>query len=480
MRRRHERPAIHVAGHAAVGYPSRPMSEPAAPQHPSHHEAARVRRLLRNATWLFSGNVFAALCGFGQAVVLGRALGVDTYGLLAVIMAFVTTVNQVVDIRMWESVTKFVGDFHERGDHGRARATVKLAYLIDVATGIAAFLLVLALAPFAVHRFLHGQVAAEDVILYAGTLLVATVNDTSMALLRVFDRFGWLSAERVASAVVRLLALWAAAAATGRLTPVLAVYVAVELGRGVALLALGLHATRSALTGPGPDHIGMVRGRLGAFWRFTLNNAATTVLALITRQVDILILTALRPPGEVGLFRMAKNFGQLILRLSDPVYHAIYPELVRLVNTKPEEIGSFLRRSMRVVLLLVLPAGTVLMLAAQPVLELAVGRDFAAAATPLRIIVLGALLHAGFLWARPLALARGRAHLSTIAHGAGAAVLVAASYLLVPRFGATGSALTFVASSAVTIGVLAAGAVRDRAPTPRATTVDGRALARSR
>ncbi len=436
------------------------MSEPASPPLPPHHQEARVNRLLRNASWLFSGNALASLCGFGQAVVLGRALGVDTYGLLAVIMAFVTTVNQIVDIRMWESVTKFVGDFHERGDHGRARATVKLAYLIDVGTGIVAFLLVLGLAPLAIHRFLHGRVAAEDVILYAGTLLVATVNDTSMALLRVFDRFDWLSAERVGSAVVRLLALWAVAAATGRLTPVLAVYVAVELGRAIVLLVLGLRATRSALTAPGPDHLGAVKDRLGAFWRFTLNNAATTVLSLITRQVDILILTALRPPGEVGLFRMAKNFGQLILRLSDPVYHAIYPELVRLVNNAPREMGGFLRRSMRVVLVLVIPAGIILIAAARPVLELAVGPDFAAAATPLRIMVLGALLHAGFLWARPLALARGRSHLSPIAHAAGAAVLVATSYLLVPPFGAIGSALTFVASSAVTIGILAAGAVR--------------------
>jgi O-antigen/teichoic acid export membrane protein len=337
---------------------------------------------------------------------------------------------------------------------------VKLAYLVDVATGIFAFLLVVALAPLAVNRFLHGRVSAEDVILYAGTLFVATVNDTSMALLRVFDRFDWLSAERVASAVVRLIALWAVAAATGRLGPVLAAYVLVELARGAVLLVLGLRASRSALTAPGPDHLGSIRDRLGEFWRFTLNNAATTVLALITRQVDILILTSLRPPAEVGLFRMAKNFGQLILRLSDPVYHAIYPELVRLVTNAPHEVGAFIARSMRVVLFLVIPAGLILIVAARPLLEIAVGREFGAAAAPLRIIVFGALIHAVFLWARPLALARGRAHLSTIAHGAGAAVLVLSSMLLVPRFGAIGSALTFVASSATTVGLLATGAAQ--------------------
>ena len=67
---------------------------------PGRAEETRVRRLIRNASWLFSGNVLASLIGFAQAVVLGRALGVDGYGLLAFIIAFVTTVNSVVDIRV--------------------------------------------------------------------------------------------------------------------------------------------------------------------------------------------------------------------------------------------------------------------------------------------------------------------------------------------------------------------------------------------
>ena len=73
-------------------------------------------------------NALASLLGFAQAIVLGRALGVDGYGLLAFVIAFVTIVNGVVDIRMWETVTKFVGEYHAQDDHGRARAVVKLAH----------------------------------------------------------------------------------------------------------------------------------------------------------------------------------------------------------------------------------------------------------------------------------------------------------------------------------------------------------------
>jgi O-antigen/teichoic acid export membrane protein len=441
---------------------------------PGRAEGTSVRRLFRNASWLFSGNALASLLGFAQAVVLGRALGVDGYGLLAFIIAFVTTVNSVVDIRVWESVTKFVGDYHARGEHGRARATVKLAYLVDLGTGVIAFALVAALAPLAADRFVHDAAVAPYLVLYAGTLLVATVNDTSMALLRVFDRFRWLSTERVASAVVRLALLWAAAALTGRLGPVLVAYVAVELGRGLVLLVLGLRASRAALTDPGPDHLGTIRGRFAEFRHFTLQNAATTVLSLITRQLDILILTAIHAPREVALYRMARNFGQLLARITDPVYHAIYPELVRLAAipaASPGEIRTFIVRSMRIVLPVILLVGLIAVFGARLILERAVGSDFVAATLPLQIIVGGALIHASFLWARPLVLATGRPQISTIAHAAGAVTLVLASILLVPRFGAVGSAITFVLVSAVTVGVLAFGATRRwRPPGPGAGT----------
>jgi len=429
----------------------------------------RVARLLRNATWLVSGNALGALFGFLQAVVLGRALGVEGYGLLAVVMALVTTVNQIVDVRMWETVTKFVGDDLERGDHGRARAMIKLAYLVDGATGILAFALVLLLAPWLAERFLHHRDAATEVSLFAGTLLMATVNDTSMALLRVFDRFRWLTFDRVASSAVRFAALASVAIATKRLQPVLAAYVAVELGRGAVLLWLGLRAARAELRGPGPDHLGLVRTRLREFWHFTVNNSATALLGLITRQIDILILTVFHLPREVGLYRMAKNFGLLIFKLSDPFYHAIYPELVRLsVTGVAADLRRFIVRSMRIILALVLPAGAACLLGADFVLARLVGPEFTAAAWPLRFVVAGSLFHAAFLWARPLVLATGRPHWSTAAHLGGVVVLGIGSWALVPGLGALGSAITFAATSLVTVAIHAWGALR--VPALRAVT----------
>jgi O-antigen/teichoic acid export membrane protein len=159
---------------------------------------------------------------------------------------------------------------------------------------------------------------------------------------------------------------------------------------------------------------------------------------------------------------MAKNFGLLIFKLSDPFYHAIYPELVRLAATAAvADLRRFIVRSMRLILALLVPAGLACILGADLVLKLAVGPEFAGAAMPLRFVVAGSLIHAAFLWARPLVLATGRPQWSTAAHVGGVVTLGLASLALVPRLGALGSAITFFLTSAVTVGIHTWGALRD-------------------
>jgi O-antigen/teichoic acid export membrane protein len=428
----------------------------------------RVRRLLRNASKLLAADAVASLIGLLQAIILARAIGAAGYGLLSLVIVFADIFNQLVDVRLWETVTKFVGEFHERGQHGHARATIKVVYLLDLTTGILAFLLVLVIAPLAAERLFHRAEAAPLMIVFSLTLLVSTVNQTSMALLRVFDRFTALGAERVGFVAVRCAALAVAALATRSLGPIVWTYVAVDAVRATVLLVLGLRASAHALTDPGDDRMGLLRPRLRELVTFSLHNSLSMLLSLVTRQLDVLILAALRGDREVGYFRMAKNFARLLLRVSDPVYHAIYPELVRL-REQTGDLGimrRFIGQTMRRVMLVVVPAAVTIALGAPIIIDRLVGSEFAPAVPALRIMVAGVLVNAAFLWARPLALTAGRPQASTAAFAVGTVVLGAGSLLLVPPYGYLGSAITYSLTMATTAVLMATWAVRAARPTP--------------
>ncbi len=65
------------------------------------------QRLLANAGWLLTSDVVASGLGFTQTIILARVLGVEQFGVFALIQTYSTTVNQFVDSRVWEAVVKF-------------------------------------------------------------------------------------------------------------------------------------------------------------------------------------------------------------------------------------------------------------------------------------------------------------------------------------------------------------------------------------
>ena len=72
----------------------------------------------------------------------------------------------------------------------------QLSYLIDAIAGVLSFAIVAALAPFIGPR-LVGRDGTLLIVLYALTLLISTVDETSVSVLRLLDRFRLLAGEVV-------------------------------------------------------------------------------------------------------------------------------------------------------------------------------------------------------------------------------------------------------------------------------------------
>ena len=93
------------------------------------------RRVLSHSGWVLSANTVTLVLSFAQGILVARVLGVEQYGILALITTYTTTINQFVDSRVWETATKFVIQYKETGELPRASAVVKLCYLVDALTG---------------------------------------------------------------------------------------------------------------------------------------------------------------------------------------------------------------------------------------------------------------------------------------------------------------------------------------------------------
>ncbi len=406
----------------------------------------RFKKIVKNSEWSLAANVGSSVLGVIQTILFGRFLGADGFGVLALIIAYVTIVNQFVDFRVWETTTKYLSDYWIRGDKERAVATIKLSYLIDLLSGVVAFLIVILGLPIASRFVFSKSVASELVVLFALSLLFATVDNTGRAILRVFDRFKMLSLWQTAASLVSLITVAAVLLAGWGLEGVLIAYSVSALASALGLLLLVSRVVRVVVDDPSGS-IALLRGRYKEIARFLFHTNMGAFWGAIIRNLDVILLGHFWGVREIGYFKMAKTFVSKLAMLTDPLYQALFPELNKMWAT-----GDILAYN-RFIKKLTIVAGSLFVVGALMfsilapwAVRMTVGEEFLPSVAAIRIMIWGIVIAVTFIWARPTVIAMGKPEIGNWAAGFDAVLFVTISLVLVSRLGYIGSAMMFVLS----------------------------------
>ncbi len=288
-----------------------------------------LRRLVKNAGYLVSGNVVAAGLGLVALALTARALGPELLGLLALIEAYAALVDRLLRLEPWQALIKYGADVLERKRHDDFRDLLKFGVLIDVC-GAVISAGVAAAAVFVVGPWLGWH---DDTVTMAGIyslILVCHVSATPIAVLRLFDRFAVFAGLEIAMAAARVVVCAIALAAGAGLWTFVLLAMAVHLARHATLVVAAWRELRRR--GYGDFLEGRVRGVGRAFpgiWSFILSLKASVMIRRSTGDLDVLLIGAFLDSGAVGLYHVAKRFGDATLKVGVPIQQAVFPDVAR-------------------------------------------------------------------------------------------------------------------------------------------------------
>lgn len=400
------------------------------------------RRMLANSSWLFGANLVSLAMGLLQVMVATRILGLDQFGVLALITSYTVTVNQFLDSRVWEAAIKYVIEFREKGEQEKATAVVKLCYLIDGLTGALAFALIVLSAGLVAGIFVKQADAAGLVQFYSLSVLIAVPTGTSSALLRIDNRFTWLAYHNTGTAALRLLSVCIVALLHWRIKGVLGAYLFSSAASALVLIALSRQSSaRLMLTTWRKAPLGLLRGHLRRILTFTFHTNLVGTSRIISSRADTLLLGALSTPANVGLYKLAKALADPLSVILGPVYNAVYPEISRLVSKGDLlALRSLQRKCSGITAATVFPACFLLTFAVPWLIPLAFGPQFAAA-VPLTQILLWQVIWAPMLWVPGWLLSLERARTLAILNWVDATLYLGLLLVFVSHWGALGAAI---------------------------------------
>ncbi len=405
------------------------------------------RKLYKNASWLFGGKTASSIFTTIQLIIIARFLELSEYGLLETVIAYVGILNLLLDFNVWETATKYIGSFWAEEQKDKVCSMIKLSYIIDISTGIVAFIIVILTAGIANKYFIKSDTALVFIYIYAFSLFVDTANSTSDAILRVFDKFKKIAYISSTQNFIRLVLVSSFLIYDWSIKGILLAYVLASIfGFFYRVITVHKILVENDLRQWYKARISLLRNyRKEILWFLVNTSFAATLKASADKYLGVLLLGYFSTKEAVALYKIAKSFTQVISRISNPLHEAIYPELVKIKSSNQiTNLIDLIKRSTLTLVKISVPLVIVMILFPEQILNIVVGSKYTEASNVLRILLIAVLISQLTFWTAPTFLALDKPGLRTIIQLGSILVYLILMLLLVPQYAHIGAALALL------------------------------------
>jgi polysaccharide transporter, PST family len=396
---------------------------------------AMLRRIGQLSAAFVCSNAVRGGIALALAMVLGRGLGAERFGVWILCTATASTLTAIVDLGFGVLLTRDGAQPHTNpSELLTASLTLRLAAAVPLAFAL------WAAAPFAsAGPETAGALRIAAIVGVAGSAygcFGALLRSQPVWLPTVLAiETGWFAVQVVASRA----AIAAGAAVSGLLVLAAALQIA-QIATAVALWR-PVFGDRS----PSPF---MAAPECRRLLRRALPFALSGLMANLQARIGPLMLGTLATSTEVGLFGAASRVGRAIKLGPQAVFAGALPVLAQEYGRDRNSGRRTSATLERMVGALALAAAVVCAIAAPLIMRIVFGPAFTGGTTALVFIALG-LAPALTNSTRKIALyAAGREHVAVKLSAAALAAQIAAGAALIPRFGSGGAAIAIAIGEA--------------------------------
>jgi len=403
------------------------------------------RKRLRNVGHLLTGNAASAVLGLASYALTARALGVADFGQLAMILAFVRTIERLVSFQSWQPIIKYGAPLWGVKDSDDLRSLLKFGLLLDISAAVVAWGVAIVVACGGAYLLGWSGHQRELLLLYSCVLLFG-ISGTPTAVQRLSGNFHLLAYGQLINLVFRVGLCAVAAWYAADLRTFVLVWAGTQIFGALVLFALAMRTLRhEGIHGVFRASLKDIGSRFPSIWNFTWFANLSLTLRSSTNELDTLLVGALADPRSAGLYHIAKQLGRAGQQMGAQVQNVIYPDVARL--WAKGRIAEFRRLVLQVeASLLALGVLGVLIAYAtvDPLLRWTAGPAFLGAANLVVVQMVAVALVLSGTAARSALLAMGRQREVLIVVVTATLAFHLTAFLVIPKIGAMGGNIAHV------------------------------------
>lgn len=403
------------------------------------------QKLLKNASKLLSGDVFAHGLGFIAMALTARSLGPEPYGILVLIQAYIAIIDKLVNFQSWQALIKYGSDALENNEVDRFKRLIKFGTTLDFGSALLGTIVAIFGAYF-VGYWMGWESDIICMIMAYSSVIMFNLSGTPTAILRLFDKFGLFAIQRIIAGIVKVTGVLIAYLYGFGLLEFLIVYLLTEIVGYVILLFMGwrelsLRNISKVLR----SKIGNIGDEYEGLWSYVWTTNFSGSVRMASRRLDTLVIGAILGTAATGMYEIAKKFANIVNKLSSPLYQAIYPDLAKLWSRDKKK--DFVKLGVQAACFAggaALIVWAIFLLLGDWIIYLSVGSDYAAAYPVLIWYLLAIVVEIFAFPLQPAMLAMGYPKNSFYIHIITTIIYFAALFPLLILIGISGAGIAYL------------------------------------
>lgn len=423
-----------------------------------YHEWKQDKSLgevLKNTGYMVTSNTASTGLTFVQGMLAAIILGPVEYGLLGMVVSFASNVNRLLSFRMGELVVKFGGEFLEKKEIKKAAAVIKFAGTTEIVTSVIAYLLLIALAPWAAKVIIKDPLITKWIIIYGTALLANFMTETSTAILQIGDRFGKLAVLNFLQS--SLTAVWITVLffTKGDLVHVLLAYLAGKILYGTGIFFLAINTLRELIgTNWWRANLNELDDKKGLI-RFAFSTNISSTLNIVIRDSEVLWVGYFLSPLYAGYYKFSVAVINAVILPVSQFITVTYPQINKKVISKQwKELRRLLRGTSTIAFAWIVACSVGLLLFGEWVLSFIKDGAYIPSLPYIYVLMFGYGFASIFFWNRNLLLSFNLPDLPIKTMAIVGCIKTILMFVLIPKFGYLMQAGLLSSYFIISIGVM--------------------------
>ena len=396
-----------------------------------------VRRIAKNAAFLYASHIITALLAFFFFVTIARILGDVTLGKYSFALSFTAISAVFLDLGFDTLIIREVAQ-----DKTRASKYIGNISVIKVILSIIVF----GLIALIIHLMDYPSDTTTAVLIFGGSIVLTALANTFRVTFRAFEQMKY---EALALVIGRIVRVSFGLAALFLGYGLIGIAFAALIGSIFDLLFSFLICARKFAKPKFEVDF--------AFWKKGIKAALpmgfSYAAAMIYVRIDTVMLSAMHGDAVVGWYNAAYNITLSLQPIFRVVGIVIFPVMARLSISSIDSLRITYEKLFRYLFILGLPLTVGTMLLSDRIISLFYGAEFNHSVVALQILAWDLLFSAAGVGMGRVLISMHKQNQLAIRAGAGAVLNIILNLILIPRFSYIGAGIATIATKAVLFGL---------------------------